>query len=49
MGLRSIRRILKDVKKGWVVALKRTQDCFGDQGLEDAFKIASETTKKFGG
>lgn len=40
---------LEPVKKGWVVANKETQNCFGDEGLRKALEFARSTTKTLGG
>lgn len=37
------------MKKGWVVALKETQNSFGDEGLKKVIQFASETTHIMGG
>jgi hypothetical protein len=29
--------------------MKQTQDCFGNEGLRKAFRVAEETTQTFGG
>lgn len=34
---------LQHVKKGWVVALKETQNCFGEDGLKKALEFAKVT------
>jgi len=33
---------LEHAKKGWVVALKETQDSFGDDGLRKVIEVAKE-------
>jgi hypothetical protein len=33
---------LKHAKRGWVVALKETQNSFGDQGLKKVIEVATE-------
>lgn len=40
---------LEPVKTGWVVALKATQNCFNDEGLEKAIIVATETHNVIGG
>lgn len=40
---------LSPVKSGWVVAMKETQNCFGDAGLQKALAIAESTSKVIGG
>jgi hypothetical protein len=40
---------LKPVKKGWSVALKETQNCFGDEGLKKVITVAKEKTGIVGG
>ncbi len=40
---------LNFVKKGWVVGLKETQNCFGVEGCKKAFEIAEQETGCFGG
>lgn len=40
---------LRPVKHGWVVANKETQNCFGDEGLKKALKIALRSSKTLGG
>lgn len=40
---------LSPVKKGWVVALKETQNSFGDEGLLKVLAVASEKTGVVGG
>ncbi len=40
---------LTPVKKGWVVAMKETQNCFGDAGLQKALEVAEQTSKVIGG
>lgn len=37
------------VKKGWVVAVKETQNCFGELGCKKAFEFAESETGHFGG
>lgn len=37
------------VKKGWCVAMKETQNSFGDEGLKKVLSIADETTGIVGG
>ncbi|WP_372472627.1 hypothetical protein AB4865_07340 [Capnocytophaga sp. ARDL2] len=36
-------------KKGFVVALKETQNCFNDKGLKKVIEVASKTTNLVGG
>jgi hypothetical protein len=40
---------LEKVTKGWVVALKDTQNCFGEEGCKKAFMLAESQTGYFGG
>lgn len=40
---------LSPVKKGWVVAMKETQNSFGDAGLKKALEVAEKTSKVIGG
>ena len=40
---------LTPVTKGWIVAMKETQNSFGDEGLERVLKIALKTSKVIGG
>jgi hypothetical protein len=40
---------LTPVKAGWVVALKETQNCFGDDGLQKAYEVATKTSNVIGG
>lgn len=40
---------LTHVTSGWVVALKETQNSFGDEGLKKCYKLAKETTGRMGG
>lgn len=40
---------LRFIKKGWVVAKKETQNCFGLQGLNKALEVALKTSKALGG
>lgn len=40
---------LKPITRGWVVALKETQNCFGQSGLQTAFDVAIKTSKIIGG
>ena|ERR1700730_11964979 len=40
---------LSAVKMGWVVAMKETQNSFGDAGLQKALEIAESTSKVIGG
>jgi hypothetical protein len=40
---------LKPITRGWVVALKETQNCFGPPGLQKAFDVAIKTSKIIGG
>ena len=40
---------LAPVKSGWVVAMKETQDSFGDAGLKRALEVAEKTSKVIGG
>jgi len=37
------------VKRGWSVAIKETQNSFGDEGLKRVLEIALETTQIMGG
>ena len=37
------------IKKGWSVALKETQDSFGDEGLRKVIEVALKTTMIVGG
>lgn len=39
---------LEPVTKGWVVAKKETQDCFGIEGLKKVIALSNETTKIVG-
>ena len=40
---------LEPVKKGWIVAQKETQNCFGDEGLQKALEVAINTSQTIGG
>jgi hypothetical protein len=40
---------LKFVKEGWVVAIKETQNSFGDVGLRKALQVAMKTSNTLGG
>jgi hypothetical protein len=40
---------LKPVKRGWVVAMKETQNSFGDAGLQKALEVALKTSQMIGG
>lgn len=40
---------LSFAKRGWVVAQKQTQDCFGPDGLKKAVEAALKTSKAVGG
>jgi hypothetical protein len=40
---------LMPVKKGWIVAIKETQNCFGDEGLMKALEVAQRTSQVVGG
>lgn len=40
---------LTPVKSGWVVAMRETQNSFGDAGLQKALAIAEQTSKVIGG
>lgn len=40
---------LEPVKSGWVVAIKETQNCFGDVGLMKALDVAQRTSQVVGG
>ena len=40
---------LQPVKRGWVVANKETQNCFGDDGLKKALEVAINTSQTIGG
>ena len=40
---------LEKVTKGWIVALKETQNCFGIEGCKKAFEIAERQTGYLGG
>lgn len=40
---------LSPVKHGWVVAMKETQNSFGDAGLKKALEVAERTSKVIGG
>ena len=40
---------LTPVTKGWIVAMRETQNSFGDDGLERVLKIALKTSKVIGG
>ncbi len=40
---------LTPVKSGWVVAMKETQNSFGDAGLKRALEVAENTSKVIGG
>ena len=35
--------------KGWVIALKETQNSFGDSGLKRVIEVAARTTQHVGG
>ena len=37
------------VREGWIVAMKETQNSFGDEGLERAFTVALKTSTIIGG
>lgn len=39
----------KAQEKGFCVAMKETQNCFNDEGLKKAIKIAKQTTNIVGG
>jgi hypothetical protein len=40
---------LEPVKSGWVVAMKETQYCFNDAGLQKALEVAIKTSNVIGG
>lgn len=40
---------LSDVKRGWVVAMKETQNSFGDEGLRKVLEVAQRTSYIMGG
>lgn len=40
---------LSPVKKGWSVAMKETQNCFGTEGLLKALEVAKKTSQVIGG
>lgn len=40
---------LEHVKSGWVVAMKETQNSFGDEGLKRVLEVAEKSTKTLGG
>jgi hypothetical protein len=40
---------LQPVTSGWIVAMKETQNCFGNVGLEIALEVALKTSKIIGG
>lgn len=40
---------LQPVTKGWIVAMKETQNCFGDAGLKKALEVAIKTSNVIGG
>jgi hypothetical protein len=40
---------LTPVKEGWAVALKETQNSFGDEGLKRVIEVATEKTGIVGG
>lgn len=40
---------LEPVKRGWVVAMKETQNCFGSAGLQKALDVALSTSQIVGG
>jgi hypothetical protein len=40
---------LRPVIEGWAVALKETQNCFGDEGLKKVIEVATEKTGIVGG
>lgn len=40
---------LEIVSKGWIVAKKETQNCFGLAGLKKALDVALKTSKSLGG
>lgn len=40
---------LEPVKSGYIVAVKETQNSFGDKGLKKALRFALENTGVFGG
>jgi hypothetical protein len=40
---------LTPVKKGWSVAMKETQNLFGDAGLQKALEVAKNTSQVIGG
>lgn len=40
---------LEHVTKGWVIALKETQNSFGDNGLRKVLEVAKRTTRTIGG
>jgi hypothetical protein len=40
---------LNHVKKGWIVALKETQNSFGDQGLRKVIEASKKTSYLMGG
>lgn len=40
---------LEPVTEGWAVAMKETQNSFGDAGLEKVLEVAERTSKVIGG
>lgn len=40
---------LEPVTTGWVVAMKETQNSFGDEGLQRVIEVAQRTTQIVGG
>ncbi|MDO9554519.1 hypothetical protein [Rhodonellum sp.] len=40
---------LSHIKKGWIVALKETQNSFGDKGLRKVIETSLKTTYMVGG
>jgi hypothetical protein len=40
---------LEHVKSGWIVALKETQNSFGDEGLKKVLETSLNTSNKLGG
>lgn len=42
-GFTAYTLTLQPVKRGWVVANRETQNCFGDEGLKKALTVAYRT------
>ncbi len=49
LGFTILTTDLTFVKKGWVIGLKETQNCFGSEGCKKAFETAERQTGYFGG